>query len=484
MTDRLDQTVVVPAAGVIGRRALVASFGAGMIAMLSTSKIGAQTLGILSKLFTAYIYGYAPVAAFATERIQTAVPDSTGVIGLAPVNQFAYATQLADADFTTIIRPNADTIYTLAWLDLNAQPMVISLPEVLNRFYMMAMLDAYTNEFESLGTRTTGSGPGDYLIAGPGWSGTPPPGITQVILAPTPTVWVIGRTLVRGPNDLAAAVGVTVPVNGTGGYRLIPLEQYMGPGTVFIPPVNVPVINPEPQFVPPTGKPATEAVGFSQPIFFQAMQNVIAANPPPSDQVLLVAAFQEVFANADLLTAQIVDAALAAMNAALLGVGKTVNGWQYLLGLGTYGDNFALRAGAALIGLGANNSDDAVYALCDSDMTGVPLDGLQGNYQIRFAAGQQPPVNPQGFWSITVYDQNGLLIHNALNRYLVGSETSLMPDADGSVTIQLQNTEPPPPTPQANWLPVPAGPFNLTLRMYWPDLTAFNTYVIPPVAKL
>jgi len=453
-----------------------------MIAMLSTSKVGAQTLGILSKVFTAYIYGYAPVAAFATERIQTAVPDSTGVIGLAPVNQFAYATQLADADFTTIIRPNADTIYTLAWLDLNEQPMVMSLPEVPNRFYMMAMLDAYTNEFESLGTRTTGSGPGDYLIAGPGWLGTPPQGVTQVIQAPTPTVWVIGRTLVRGPTDLAAAVGVTVPVNGAGGYRLIPLGQYMGPGTVFIPPANVPVTNPEPQFVPPVGKPATEAVGFSQPIFFQAMQNVIAANPPPSDQLLLVAAFQEVFANADLLTAPIVNAALAAMNAALLGVGKTVNGWQYLLGLGTYGDNFALRAGAALIGLGANNSDDAVYALCDSDPTGASLDG-SSDYQIRFPPGQQPPVNPQGFWSITVYDDNGLLVKNPINRYLVGSETSLVPDADGSVTIQLQNTMPTT-TPQANWLPVPTGPFNLTLRMYWPDLTAFNTYVIPPVAKM
>ena len=479
MTDRIDQAVV-PATGVVGRREFVASFAAGMIAMLATSKVVAQNalalhdlpFGILSRMLTAYIYGYAPVAAWATERIQTAVPDANTVGGRAPVNQFAYSKKLATPSATTVVRPNADTIYTLAWLDLNEQPMVISLPAVPDRYYVIPLLDAYTNQFNSTGTRTTGNGPGDYLIAGPRWSGRPPPGITQVIRAPTPTVWVIGRTLVRGPDDLSAAVAITFQ------YRLIPLDKY---GTDYVPPSNVPVTNPEPQFIPPEGQPATAAEGFAEPTFFQAMQSVIAANPPPLNQRPLVASFRAVYANADLLTAQIVTAAQAAMSAALATSAKTVNEWSYQLGIGTYGEHYALRAGVALFGLGAVNEEDAVYASCHTDATGAPLDGSKGNYQIRFPSGQLPPVNPQAFWSITVYDQNGLLVENPINRYVAGSETGLVPDADGSVTIHLRNTAPPSSIPQANWLPVPDGPFNLTLRMYWPDTAALNTYEIPAV---
>jgi len=333
MTERLNRAVV-PATGVVGRRELVASFAVSMMAMLAASKGRAgperpapQPPDSLIK--DAYIYGFAPVAAFATERIQTAVPDSTGIVGFAPLNQFAYATELADASFSTIIRPNADTLYTLAWLDLNDQPMVISLPEVKDRYYMMALLDAYTNQFDSLGTRTTGSGAGDYLIAGPGRSGRPPLGITQVISAPTPTIWVIGRTLVRGPGDLPAVLKVTIPEKGRDGYRLIPLDRYKGPATVFIPPTNVPVIAPEPQFVPPAGKPATDADGFKEPVFFQAMQNWIAANPPPSSQQSLVATFEAVFTNAYLLTPGIVNMALAAMLAEVDDIARMVNGWGY-----------------------------------------------------------------------------------------------------------------------------------------------------------
>jgi hypothetical protein len=358
--------------------------------------------------------------------------------------------------------------------------MVLSLPAVPDRYYVVSLLDAYTNQFNSTGTRTTGSGPGDYLIAGPRWSGRPPSGITQVIPAPTPTVWVIVRTLMRGPADLKAAVEVTVPEKGVGGYRLIPLDKYMGPGTFYSPPTNVPVTNPEPQFVPPEGLPATEAEGFAEPIFFQAMRSVIAANPPPSNQQALVASFQTVYANADLLTPQIVKVALAAMNVALAARSKRVNGWFYSLNVAMFGHLFTFRAGIAKIGLGAIDHEVAIYARCETDATGAPLDGSKSNYQMLFPPGQLPPINPQAFWSITVYDQNGLLVDNPIKRYLVGSETGLV-DADGSVTIQLRNTAPPSSIPQANWLPVPAGPFNLMLRMYWPDIAALNTYQIPAV---
>src|SRR5262249_28742523 len=161
----------------------------------------------------------------------------------------------------------------------------------------------------------------------------------------------------------------------------------------------------------------------AEPIFIPVLRSVIAANPPPLDHQPLVATFSTIYANADLLTPQIINVAMAAMNAALVAAGRIVNGWLISLVLGTYEDNFALRAAVALIGLGANIADDSVYALCEIDATGEPLDGSKSNYQILFPSGQLPPVDPQAFWSITVYDQSGLLVKNPINRYVVGSET-------------------------------------------------------------
>ena len=451
----------------IDRRNLLGSV-AGTVALLGAKQAWAQGSRPLElDALAAYIYGYAPVAIAATERIQTAVPDANSIPGEAPINQFAYIKTLATPDAKTVIRPNADTIYTTAWLDLRSEPMVISLPSVPNRYYVMPLYDAYTNEFSSLGPRTTGSAAGDYLIAGPGWSGAVPQGITAVVRAPTPTVWVIGRTLVRGPDDLSEAVFITSQ------FRLIPLSKY---GTSYTPPPYVPVLPPDPDFV---ASPVTNAPGFQSPEFFGVMQSFIQANPPPRNQLPLVALFQPVFAHPDLLTPTIVKLAQAVMGLAIEAATTTVNGWSLSLNLGSYGENYPLRAAVARYGLGANTKEDAVYASCSTDATGKPLDG-SSNYTIRFPAGQQPPVN--GFWSITVYDQNGLLVANPINRYAVGSETGLVPDADGALTIQLRSTAPPPQVPQANWLPVPAAPFSLTLRMYWPQGPILDsTYTIPPV---
>lgn len=197
--------------GVILRRDLLGSIGGGAaaIALGATQARAQQTEPLAINVFVAYIYGYAPVTMEATELLQTAVPDANSVPGAAPINQFAYIKALATSAAKTVVRPNADTIHTTAWLDLSLQPMVISLPAVPNRYYVMPLYDAYTNEIFSFRPRTTGSTAGDYLIAGPSWSGTVPQGITAMVLAATPTVRVIGRTLVRGPDDLPDAVSVT-----------------------------------------------------------------------------------------------------------------------------------------------------------------------------------------------------------------------------------------------------------------------------------
>ncbi len=465
----LDRRPTAGKRGAIRRRELLGSIGGGAaVIALGPTEAGARESRLLEfDVLVAYIYGYAPVAIEATQRIQTAVPDANSVPGEAPINQFAYIKTLATPDAKTVIRPNADTIYTTAWLDLRAQPMVISLPTVPNRYYVMPLYDAYTNQFFSFGPRTTGSAAGDYLIAGPGWSGTVPQGITAVVRAPTPTVWVIGRTLVRGPDDLPDAVFITSQ------YQFIPLSSY---GTSYTPPTHVPFQPPDPDFV---ASPVTDAPGFQSPAFFGVMQPFIVANPPPMNQWPLVASFQPVFAHPDALTPRIVKLAQTAMGLAIEAASTTVNGWSFSLDLGSYGENYLLRAAVARYGLGANGKDDAIYASCSTDATGNSLDGSNA-YTIRFPAGQQPPVN--GFWSITVYDQDGFLVANPINRYAVGSETGLVPDGDGSLTIQLRSTAPPPQIPQANWLPVPDGPFSLTLRMYWPEAPILaGSYVIPAV---
>lgn len=452
----------------IGRRNLLGSV-AGTVALLSAKQAWAQGVPVTDPLvLLAYLYGYAPVAIAATERIQTAVPDANSVPGAAPVNQFAYIKTLATPDDRTVIRPNTDTIYTTAWLDLSSQPMVLRLPAVPDRYYVIPVYDAYTNQFYSFGPRTTGGAAGDYLIAGPNWSGWTPQGITAVLRAPTPTVWMIGRTLVRGPYDLPDAVAITTQ------YQLIPLDKY---GTSYTPPSNVPLQPPDPAFV---ASPVTNAPGFRSPAFFGVMQPFILANPPPPDQSRLVERFAPVFAHPGALTPKIVRYALAVMDLAGASATTRVNGWGYSLALGSYGENYALRAAVARYGLGANVKEDAVYASCSADAAGRPLNGSTSSYTIRFPAGQLPPVN--GFWSVTAYDQDFFLVDNPINRYAVGSETGLVPDADGALTIQLRSTAPPPQVPQANWLPVPAAPFSLTLRMYWPQDPILNgSYIIPPV---
>ena len=445
--------------------------------MLGTSRAATQenpsdlssSLG-RRRVLQAYIYGYAPMAVWATKRINTAVPEDNSH-GKAPINQFSYIEMLANATETTVIRPNADTIYTPAFLNLRRQPMVLGLPAVRDRYYVVPLLDAYSNQFGSLGSRTTGSSAGRYLIAGPDWFGIVPEGITDVIRSPTPTVWILPRTLVRGPDDLSDAVA------DISRYRLIPLNRY---GTRYTPPTDVPFREPEPDFVPPPGQPATAAPGFRSSEFFPAMQRFILANPPPSDQAELVASFAPVFSHPEALTPDIVNLALAEMQAALEGAGTSINNWGFSLEIGSYGENYALRAAIAATGLGGIVKEDAVYANCSTDANGVQLDGSR-NYTIRFPAGRQPPVN--GFWSVTVYNQSVLFVPNSINRYAVGSETGLMPEADGSVTIHLRNSPPPPSVPQPNWLPIPAdGPFSLTLRMYWPKKRILNgIYQIPAV---
>ena len=197
-----------------------------------------QSLGSL-RVLPDYIYGYAPVAMEGTRAIQTAVSDNTKP-GQAPINQFSYQKTLTTPSDRLVVRPNADTLYTTAWLDLANEPIILHVPDSAGRYYLIPMLDAYSNQFASIGSRTTGTGEGNYAIVGPGWQGSVPENVTGVIHAPTNTVWMIGRTLVNDPSDVQNALVVTSQ------YTLIPLSaypQFLQTGT-YTPPTGVPVTPP------------------------------------------------------------------------------------------------------------------------------------------------------------------------------------------------------------------------------------------------
>jgi hypothetical protein len=441
-----------------------------VLPMGAGSGVATATSGDDSQLLQAYIYGYAPVAMAATRAVQTAVPDATSSPGKAPINQFSRSTTLATPSNRTVVRPNSDTLYTSAWLDLTDEPIVLHVPPTGDRYVVLPMLDAYSNEFASVGSRTTGSNGGDFLIVGPRWSGDPPDGITDLIHAPTNTVWIIGRTLVHGESDLNTAVGLTEQ------YQLVPLSAYadfLRTGH-YDPPTGVPVEPPDPAF---DGTPVTSGSGFSGPAFFDRLADVDAHDPPPPDQLETATALvQNGSARKDELAPDLVAQAVMTEVQRAAATATRKNGWASNQNLGDYGTDYVVRAAAARLGLGATLAEEAMYLNTTADPGGQPLQGST-TYALHFAPGQAPPAN--GFWSLTVYDQNGFLVENPIGRYSLGSETGPVFNPDGSLDVVLQHDQPPPGS-VTNWLPTPDGQFTLSLRLFWPAAAALSGEWVPP----
>lgn len=425
-----------------------------------------------SSIFDAYIYGFTPVLINATRALETAVPDNT-TPGRAPINQFAYRDTLATPQDQTIVRPNVDTLYTSAWLSLRNEPMILHVPDTADRYYLIPMLDAYSNEFASIGSRTTGNGAGNYAIVGPDWTGPVPENVSGIVRAPTNTVWLLGRTLVQGQSDVQKASAVARQL------LLIPLSEYgkyLHTGT-YTPPVGVPVKAPNANF---DSQPLLSSPGFSTPAFFDfllpyALQNPAPAAQSPTASELVLGGFLQ----QGQMTATVETQALELSVAAALATATPENGWSANLQAGNYGSNYALRTGTALTGFGANAPQDAVYLNAVHDDNGKPLSGAN-SYVIHFAAGLTPPAN--GFWSITAYNQQGFLVANPIGRYSVGSESGLVANADGSMDVLLQTAQPA--AQLSNWLPVPSGSFNLTLRVYWPDQSVLTGAWQPPAVTV
>jgi hypothetical protein len=385
----------------------------------------------------------------------------------APMGQFLDVKRYPSADFRGVSAPNADTLYSIAWLDL-AEPQVFSHPEMGKRFYLMEMTDLWMTDFESPGTRTAGGKAASYLITGPGWNGTVPPGLKQIKCA-TRYMVILGRTYANGTEKDYKAVNALQAQ-----YKTAPLSAYGKPYKYEAPPVN-----PNPGFSM-TDAPQKVINGMDTSAYFKMMAKRMseAAPPAPEDAPMLAR-----MAKIGLVPGQTfniskldpaVQAALRDINEPVMkrieenkeSLGAIVNGWIVTKNLGHYGTNYLKRAVVAAFGWPANVQEDAVYPYTTVDSKARKLNGAS-KYTLTFAKGETPPVN--GFWSITMYeiDNGWWFVPNPLNKFTVSPRNKLKYNADGSLTLYFQN-ESPGKSKEANWLPAPKGDFIPMLRMYWP----------------
>ena len=432
----------------------------------------------------AYVFAYPIVTMDVSMRQSTNVPNAKTVPLRAPVNQFAHARNYPRAEDRDVVRYNFDTLYSPAWLDLGPEPIVLSVPDTTGRYYLLPMLDMWTDVFSVVGSRTTGTKAGNFVLVGPGWSGPLPDGMTK-IMAPTRTVWILGRTQTNGPADYENVHKVQ------DGYRLTPLSQW---SKTYSPPAIAPTDPAVDSKTPPlvqvnrmdgvavlgrlaelAGKNAPHSNDY--PILFRMKQIGLEPGKPFDSSKLEPALVQTINAAAKDALADLEQSGKSGA-----GIGLHVNGWFYQTStVGTYGTAYKLRGMAALIGLGVNLPEDAVYPASFVDGDGKPYSGTN-RYVLRFDKGKLPPAD--AFWSVTLYDKDGFQAPNALGRFALGDRDKLKFNADGSLDIYIQNAAPDP-DKEANWLPAPTGEFNLAMRLYSPRREALNgPWTPPPVRKV
>lgn len=414
----------------------------------------------------AYLYGYSLITTEVTRVQMSNVAKAEGLH--APAGQFINIKRYPPADFRGVSAPNADTLYSLAWIDL-AEPQVFSHPDMGDRYYLFPMVDLWMTVFESPGIRSAGGKAANYLVTGPGWKGSVPDGM-QHISSASRYIVILGRIYADGTEKDYEAVNALQAQ-----LKIVPLASYGKPFTYQAPPVD-----PKPGFSM-TDKPQSVILGMSTSAYFNMLAELMggAAPPAPEDAPLLARMaeigivpgqkFDETKLDAHTRAAlkDLGAVALQRIEANRARMGKELNGWVVTSDLGVYGTDYLKRAVVAAFGWPANLEQDAVYPYTEIDSAGRKLSGSH-KYTVTFAKGAMPPV--EGFWSITMYEINKgwWFVPNALNKFTVSARNDLKANADGSVTLHFQHASPGK-EQEANWLPAPEGDFLLMLRMYWPQ---------------
>lgn len=427
----------------------------------------------------AYVYGYPLVTMELTRRVLTNAAEANE--RRAPMGQFHNARQYPDATFRAVTAPNADTLYSTAWLDLTREPYVLSLPDMGDRYFLMPMLDGWTNVFQAPGKRTTGGKAQAYAITGPNWQGELPKGVTEY-KSPTNLVWILGRTYCTGtPADYKAVHELQ------DNYSLVPLSAYGKP------------------YTPPRAK-VDPSIDMKTPVreqvhkldagaYFKLLAALLKDNPPAAADPPMVAKLAKLgivpgkdfdLTRLDPAVAKglqgVPQAGVAKIMAHFKSAGTLANGWMFTTKTGLYGTDYLQRAFIAAVGLGANRPEDAVYPISQADPEGKPYSGAN-RYVVHFPRGQTPPVN--AFWSLTMYNANFFFAPNPLNKYTVSPRNDLQYNADGSLDLYIQHDSPGKDR-EANWLPAPEDKFVLMLRLYWPrekDPSIINGTWKPPAVQ-
>jgi hypothetical protein len=426
----------------------------------------------------AYLYFYSLVTMDITRKQLTNVERAEGI--QAPMNTFANIPAYPTADMRVVVRPNFDTLYSSGWLDLTKEPMVVSVPDTGGRYYLFPMLDMWTDVFASPGWRTTGTQAASFLVTPPGWTGSVPDNVQQ-IKAPTPYVWIIGRTKTDGPPDYDAVHKIQA------GYKITPLSRW---GTT--PEAVVGKVDPSVDMKTP---PKIQVDTMSAEKYFSYAAELLKVNPPHSTDEPIVARMKRIgievgrsfdFAKLDSAVKKALDSApkdaQALMKWKVPTLARVVNYWSMNTDtMGVYGNYYLKRAMVTQIGLGANLPEDAIYPLNLGDETAKPLTGAN-KYVLHFNQTDLPPAS--AFWSVTLYDSEGFQVANTLNRFAVSSWMPFKYNADGSLDLYIQN-ESPGGSREANWLPASKGAFNLTMRLYAPKQDALTgKWNPPPVVKV
>jgi len=443
----------------------------------------------------AYVYGYPLVSTYVTKQVMTNVA-SPQPNGHAPVNQFGSLTRFPTAAFRTVTAPNVNTLYSSAFLDLGKEPILVHVPSTNGRYYVMEVLDGWTNVFASPGSRTTGTGEQLLAFVGPRWSGDLPGNVTSWYRSPTDMVWIINRIQTNGPQDVPVVNALQRQITA------VPLSAY---GRPFTPPMGR--VDPS---IDMTTPPRTQVNNMPAQAYFALLGRLLETNPPaPADSQIVArmasiglvspavatrvrrpdasGRVQVVGGDVELRRSPALDMALA--RGAQLGLaqivtavrtaGKKVNGWQIFDDCGRYGTDYLVRAAITYAGLGCNLPEDAIYPTTQVDSEGRRLDGAH-RYVLRFGKDSLPPV--RAFWSTTMYDKDFFLVPNSLNRSAISSWMNLERNADSSVTIYVQKDSPGA-ARESNWLPAPNGDFVLMLRMYQPEQAVIDGRWKPPAVK-
>jgi hypothetical protein len=454
-----------------------------MLAALQTSAAEENVFEAIPAGIEAYIYGYPLVTMEMTRRVMTNIEKPEG--SHAPMGQFVRMREYPTAAYRDVTAPNADTLYTTAWIDVAKEPWVLSLPDAHDRYYLFPMLDGLTNVFEVPGNRTTGTGPQKYAITGPGWSGKLPEGVKQY-KSPTAIVWLLGRIYCTGtPEDYAAVHKMQDEIS------IVPLSAY---GKPYKPTAGK--VDPKIDMKTAVREQVNTLSVYE---YFDLLAKLMKDNPPadadkpmlekmaklgivpgqPFDRSKLGPVAKDEFAKVPKLANEKIM--LWMKEGIVAGDMKLEHGWLFTTKTGLYGTNYTQRALITAIGLGANRPQDAVYPTSEGPN---PLEHYSGEkkYVMHFSKGELPPV--KGFWSLTMYDKDYFFVKNPLNRQSISARQNLKSNADGSVDLYIQN-ESPGKEKESNWLPATKGKFILMLRLYWPKETKPSiidgTWTIPEV---